>query len=66
MAALTRSPPPGGSARGSRAPPDAELVALTAEHRDAILQLLEGPQSPALNELRGVLANDIAYRRGLG
>ena len=41
------------------------LVALTAEHRDAILQLLEDPQSPALVELRGRLADDAGYRHGL-
>ena len=41
------------------------LVALDADHRDAILQLLEDPESPALVELRGRLADDAGYRHGI-
>ena len=41
------------------------LLALNVDERGALLDVLEEAERPALAELRGVLANDLAHRRGI-
>jgi hypothetical protein len=41
------------------------LVALNVDERDALLAVLVEAERPALAELRGVLPNDLPYRRGI-
>ena len=41
------------------------LLALNVDERGALLDVLEEEERPALAELRGVLADDLAHRRGI-
>ena len=41
------------------------LLALDVDERGALLDVLEEAERPALAELRGVLADDLAHRRGM-
>ena len=41
------------------------LLALNVDERGALLDVFEEAERPALAELRGVLADDLAYRRGI-
>ena len=41
------------------------VLALNVDERGALLDVLEEAERPALAELRGVLADDLARRRGL-
>ena len=41
------------------------LLALNVDERGALLDVLEEDERPAFAELRGVLADDLAHRRGI-